>query len=292
MAKRRYAIDSAKMERYIKEGRGQGTGADYKPWLTIQDVPSNGRVHRPFGRTTRRVHHLLSDIEYRHFLLLDWADEVTDIREQFPLDVDDTQAIAADAGIAHPREPRTRDLQVMTTDFLCVLGAGANRRLVAWAIKPAKELNNARTIEKLEIERRYWALKGEVEWHISTECELPMERVEALDWMHGCWDLSGVEESRYGFFADAKYRVASAVASDAYRSVPLNEACSQLDEQHGCANGTHLMVARHLLARRALTASVQTKLWQTEVGALELDEAVFRQLMTDSYEAGQARNVA
>jgi TnsA endonuclease N terminal len=198
MVKRRYAIDSAKMERYIKGGRGQGTGAD-KPWLAVQDVPSNGRVHRPFGRTTRRVHHLLSDIEYRHFLLLDWADEVTDIREQFPLGFEDTQAIAADAGIVHPREPRTRDSQVTTTDFLCVLGTETARRLVAWAIKPAKELNDTRTVEKLEIERRYWQLKGEVEWHISTERELSMERVEALDWMHGCWELSGVEEPRFGF---------------------------------------------------------------------------------------------
>ena len=26
----------------IKDGRGQGMGKDYQPWLTIQDVPSRG----------------------------------------------------------------------------------------------------------------------------------------------------------------------------------------------------------------------------------------------------------
>lgn len=30
----------------LKEGRGQGVGVDYKPWIIIQDVPSLGRVTR------------------------------------------------------------------------------------------------------------------------------------------------------------------------------------------------------------------------------------------------------
>ncbi len=44
--------------------------------------------------TTGRVHHLLSDIEFRSFLLFDWAEDVVDIREQFPLDRVATQRIA------------------------------------------------------------------------------------------------------------------------------------------------------------------------------------------------------
>ncbi|WP_442808925.1 TnsA endonuclease N-terminal domain-containing protein [Trinickia soli] len=292
MAKRRYSIDEKKRNRYIKEGRGQGAGATYKPWLTVQDVPSDGRAHRPFGWTTKRVHHLLSDIEYRHFLLLDWADEVTDIREQFPLDFERTLAIAEEAGIPHPSEPGTTEMQVMTTDFLCVLGSGLARRLVAWAIKPAEKLNDPRVVEKLEIERRYWEAQGDVEWYISTERQLDMDRVEALDWMHGCWDLTGVHEPRHGFLDDAKFRFASAVKSNAYRSLPLSTACTHLDAESNCMDGTHLMVARHLLARRVVTTSVQKKLWQADVGALELDEAVFRELMTESRNADQARNAA
>jgi hypothetical protein len=292
MAKRRYSIDSAKIARYIKEGRGQGTGANYKPWLTIHDVPSDGRAHRAFGWTTKRIHHLLSDIEYRHFLLLDWADKVTDIREEFPLDFEQTQAIAADAGIAHPRDPHTKELEVMTTDFLFVLESNGIRRLLAWAIKPATKLNDARVIEKLEIERRYWEKKGEVEWHISTELELPMDRIEALDWMHSCWDLAGVREPRHGFLVDAMYRVASAVANGVFRETPLNRACSQLDQDHDCLDGTHLMVARHLLARRALRAKVQTQLWSAEVGQLSLDEAVFQELMREARRNGRSARAA
>ncbi len=63
MAKRRYSFDEDKLVRFTKEGRGQGTGGNYKPWLTIQDVPSRGRAARPTGWKTGRVHHFLSDIE-------------------------------------------------------------------------------------------------------------------------------------------------------------------------------------------------------------------------------------
>jgi hypothetical protein len=38
MPRRKYEWNSAKFERYMKEGRGRGSGKDYKPWLTIQDV--------------------------------------------------------------------------------------------------------------------------------------------------------------------------------------------------------------------------------------------------------------
>lgn len=46
MPKRQTGWTEAKISRYLKEGRGQGELALYKPWLTVQDVPSMGRVHR------------------------------------------------------------------------------------------------------------------------------------------------------------------------------------------------------------------------------------------------------
>jgi hypothetical protein len=42
MAKRKRKMDESVIERRIKEGRGQGRGKDYKPWLVVQDVPSTG----------------------------------------------------------------------------------------------------------------------------------------------------------------------------------------------------------------------------------------------------------
>ena len=34
-----------------------------KPWLTVRDIPSEGRSHRIFGHKSQRTHHFLSDFE-------------------------------------------------------------------------------------------------------------------------------------------------------------------------------------------------------------------------------------
>lgn len=75
MTRSKYDWNEAKFERFIKEGRGKGEGNDYKPWLTIQDVPSSGRRTRGPGWKTNRLHHTLSDHETSYLYLLDWADD-------------------------------------------------------------------------------------------------------------------------------------------------------------------------------------------------------------------------
>ncbi|GIN13243.1 hypothetical protein J26TS2_31100 [Shouchella clausii] len=40
---------TSKVDTWIKEGRGTGSGAEYQLWLKIQDVPSLGRSTRLKG---------------------------------------------------------------------------------------------------------------------------------------------------------------------------------------------------------------------------------------------------
>lgn len=76
---------TSKTEKWIKEGRGSGIGADYKPWLHIQDVSLKGRSTRLKGIKTNRQHEFLSDLEQNYFYLTEYSDFVVDIREQFSL---------------------------------------------------------------------------------------------------------------------------------------------------------------------------------------------------------------
>lgn len=46
MARSKREWTQAKYERYLKEGRGRGTGESYVPWIKTQDFPSQGRSHR------------------------------------------------------------------------------------------------------------------------------------------------------------------------------------------------------------------------------------------------------
>jgi hypothetical protein len=50
MPVKKYEWTEAKFKKYLKEGRGQGTGKDYKPWLKTYSVPSRGKraPHRAY----------------------------------------------------------------------------------------------------------------------------------------------------------------------------------------------------------------------------------------------------
>jgi len=161
------------IERHIANGFGSGAGAGYVPWLHVQDVPSMGRSHKIQGVKIDRIHHLLSDLERAYLLVCEFSEEVVDIREQFPLlPVESTLAIAKAIGVRYPRYKTTAIPLVMTTDFLLtVKQPNGDFESVARTIKYQQDLDgkdSVRTLEKLEIERRFW-MSQDVDWIIVTE---------------------------------------------------------------------------------------------------------------------------
>jgi hypothetical protein len=180
MAKRVRSWNKAVYERYLKSGRGQGEGSSYLPWVSVHDFSSQGTISRVAGHKTGRVHHFLSRNELNYFFLLEWSDNVLDIREQFPLS---NIAMAADiaraAGITYPRDNVSGFPYVLTCDFMITTPDGMKAR----TIKCSAELRNRRTVEKLEIERRYWAVQG-VDWAIVTEHEIPLQKCRNIEWLY------------------------------------------------------------------------------------------------------------
>ena len=102
MSKYKYYWNEEKYNKWIKEGYGQGTGKDYLPWITVHDFPSNGFISRAPGWKSNRVYHFMSISELGYFYILEWSDIVTDIREQFLLELEITMKIAEEFGIRHP----------------------------------------------------------------------------------------------------------------------------------------------------------------------------------------------
>jgi len=180
MAKRVRTWNKAKYERYFKEGRGQGEGLSYRPWVSVHDFSSQGTISRIAGYKTGRIHHFLSRNELNYFFLLEWSDKVLDIREQFPLgDIAMAADIARAAGISYPHDNVSGFPYVLTCDFMITTGDGLKAR----TIKCSAELQNRRTVEKLEIERRYWAARG-IDWAIVTEHEIPLQKCRNVEWIH------------------------------------------------------------------------------------------------------------
>lgn len=236
-------LEPAILRRLQKEKRGQGHGIDYKPFLTVRDVPSKGRVHRRPALTHNRIVHLLSDLELAAFLVFDWSPSVTDIREQFPLNPEATINISKRLGIKHPSYNAV--LQVMTTDFLIDLKVDGGLTNHAVSVKYTDDLEDHRTLEKQELEQRFWANEG-VEWFVFTEKDVPITSVKNIRWlaphMHS-YDLEDQER------IIAFERIVKALDGNSEEKLPV--PLKNLDEKFNQAPGTHLQYFRHLSAQNA-----------------------------------------
>ncbi len=65
-------VDQNAIDRSCQARGGQGMLQDYKPWLTLRDVPSQEAIHRKKRWKTVRTHPLLSNLEREACFALEW----------------------------------------------------------------------------------------------------------------------------------------------------------------------------------------------------------------------------
>jgi len=238
MAKHRRVWNHSIYKKRLREGRGQGIGADYSPWIHIQDFPSSGMVSRVSGTTTGRIHHIMSNLELSLFYLLDWSDDVVDIREQYPIaDLAQAIEIAERANIRYPYDNVSGFPYVLTSDFYLETKQGA----MVISVKPSSELGKPRVREKLEIERRYWTMRG-VQWSIMTENEINRVKAGNIEWLAQAKDLSVFGLSATMQEACREYFLRSFYASHS----PLSVLFKDVEEVFGLAGGMGLNIYKHL----------------------------------------------
>lgn len=182
MKNRRPSI--AVVKEWISSWDGELTGKNYKPFLFVRDVPSEGKSAMFESATTGRVHHYFSALEDETHALCEHDPDTGDIREQFALLPHiATQQIASRIGVKHPVYPGTTTSVVLTTDILLSKKRKDGVEHFAISVKPEKELydpkTGVRTLQKLLIERLYWSLKS-IEWILVTDKTLPRTRAKNL----------------------------------------------------------------------------------------------------------------
>lgn len=131
---------------------------EYQPWIRAQHLyKGKGRRHvLRDPKYPQRTIHLLSDLEREVYYMLRKYQNVEEVFEQYPLDLQTTTEICERTNITHPRHPKSKELIVMTTDFLVVARIENKQELRAYAVKPSGELRDSRVLEKLKIEQLYW----------------------------------------------------------------------------------------------------------------------------------------
>ena len=236
----------SRISRRLREGRGQGEGADYKPYLTIRDVPSKGRSHRDVHLSGGRETHTLSDLEYRFSLIASWQLPITDLREQFPLPLEETRRIAEACGYHHPRNPRTKEDELVTTDIVLTVEESGERYQLPCSIKQSAALGSARTLEKLEIERQWWTKRGN-SWVLVTEQQISSvyaENIHNLNKYRNISDRVPFTEQELAPVIDTLLEFVQSPG------LTLSRATSACDSVLGLNPGDSLAIAFHLLATR------------------------------------------
>ena len=179
MGKKRPVNTFESVSRKIKLGCGRGEGINYKPWLTGHEFASKGRYVRLLGRTVPRIYRFMSGLEADAFVIYDTMPDVSDILEQYYNTLEETLEISDLLHVKHPFSGKYYN--PVTTDLLVHKGDC----WIARAIKSSRDLENERTLEKLEIERVYFSRRN-IDWKIVTEKQLNRDLVQNLIWLWYC----------------------------------------------------------------------------------------------------------
>lgn len=247
----------ATIKRRLDQGRGLGEGVNYKPWLSVREVPSRGWTSRIKGKKTSREHILFSKHEWHLFHVLDWSDDVIDIREQYPiLPIESTVETARHLGIVHPFDPKSRLDKVLTLDLLVTMRdvGGGPPHLRAHSVKEAGDLEDDRTFDKLELERACCASRA-IQWVLTTERDLPTQAVQSLLYLHDYFwsERVGLPPDRISQIGEVLR--AMILAQPDRPLIILADGC---DDRLGNAKGDALSVARHLLATKRWPMDILT----------------------------------
>lgn len=229
-------------EKYLKQGKGQGDMQTYRPWINVQDFSSNGTVSRIYGHTTKRVHHFLSRNELAYFYLLEWSDEVLDIREQYPL-LDYERAIskANEAGIKYPYDRQSGFPYILTCDFMITTKNGLKAR----TIKNSEELDKPRVLEKLEIERRYWK-DLHIDWRIVTEKEISYVKSKNIEMIHTST-----------FLPDSLNKIEyKKMLRDEFDCKSIYDIASDFDRKYGLEPGSGMLIIKHLIWTKVIVINM------------------------------------
>ncbi|MBW4419914.1 MAG: TnsA endonuclease C-terminal domain-containing protein [Myxacorys californica WJT36-NPBG1] len=243
----------ATFDRYIKEGRGQGEGENYKPWLTVRDVSSRGRSSREVGWKTNRDHHLLSDHERRLFYIFEWSENIIDIREQFPLSkLNLAMEVADEIEWKYPKDSESGVPYVLTTDFMLTVKQNGKSVPMARTVKMTQELEKKSVAERLEVERRYYLAEG-IDWDVITEKGIPKLLAENIEWIHSAYWLEVTPEMNIEELKSlAKTLKVRLQESD----LTINQITKALDNEQNLEMGTSLYLFKHLVARKEIVMDI------------------------------------
>lgn len=222
---------------------------NYVPSLTVSKVPSKGLCTREPGWDSGRANQLLSRLERKVFLILDWVSITNNIREQYGLPLNETLRIASDLNIRHPGIINKDGIWVpkqMSTDFVFDCQHEDGFATIALFVKQIKDITK-RTIQKFTIERTYWGNKNVIMYCI-TDYNINNVLFENIKWVHKYKQI----DDCYHIGCDIKFinsKLFDSIINN--KNTPLKHITTSVDNDLYLEPGTSLGLVRHFIANRS-----------------------------------------
>lgn len=186
--------------------------------------------------------------------MFEWNDTVEGIREHFPLfDVEEVIKEKEDLNYDVFKDKNTGVKYVLSSTFLLTIKDKLKgRRYIARSIKSAAELSKKISLEKFEIERRYWESKG-IDWGIITQKEIPVTKVRNIEWVHSAlytYKERGLSQDNMAFLCRAF--IERIEDSDEMIRTFIN--C--FDKEYNLDTGTGLFIFKYLIASKIISVDM------------------------------------
>ncbi len=268
-------------EKKIAEGRCQGEGTDYKPYINNQDIASQGRTTRHRGIKAERQLITLSDYETKCRRIFEFSQVIVQIKEQYAVDINETRVIADTLGIKHPADPQTKELVPVDFDFFLEVKQGdGETRWIARTFKQKDKLCDRRVIEKFEIARE-WCRQNNISWGIITEDELDSTVCKNIEKVNAYYDIASVGFKKLRAKERRRlieYFVGQVLAC----SEPIRDLCVELEEKFELEYGVGLGLFKYLVAHHILEINLTKELEVSDVVPVKLNRDAWIQYIKKS----------
>jgi hypothetical protein len=177
------------------------------------------------------------------------------VREQYPLDLQDTTRIAMELGIPHPGYKKGTTFE-LTTDFLITVKKGNGVAELARTIKPSHELRKLRVIQKFEIERVYWETRG-IDWGIVTENEIDAVLAKNIENIYPYRDINLCSPLTEDIISQLLPLLRESSSNE---RATLSEITTMCDAELGLGHGISLIAVWHLIANNILQVNMHNQI--------------------------------
>lgn len=276
MAKRTREMDyTTKIE---QEGRGKGEGANYQPLYNNQDVTPKGRTTRTQDENTGRQALALSDKELRLRKVIEFAKNVIEIKDIYPISVEETQLIADRLGIKYPKDTKKKQLKPIVITLLVTREIKERgEQILAIKYVSANTLVNKNQIKELEIIRN-WCSEHEYKLMIVTDQELNNTVTDNIDILHNYLRLEslGLE----GIEIDEIIQVEKWLINNSFEGCEsVRRLCASCAEVLDIKVEYVLSIYRHLVATQVIKIDFKSKWDASKVMKTGINVKKFEELV-------------